>query len=265
MKCEGNIYKMRVELDNPVKYYFLIGEKEIFLNKLIEKEIIIKYLNQINCIRCGRITKTSFAQGYCYPCFRSAPETEECVLRPELCEAHNGIARDMEYAKEHCLIDHYVYLAITSGLKVGVTRHTQIPTRWIDQGAVKAFKIAKTPNRHIAGLIEVELKKYLADKTNWRNMLMNKFDVNIDFIKTRENILDIISHTYKEYILNENIILTINYPVVYYPDKVKSINLDKVKQIEGKISGIKGQYLILDGGTVFNVRNYSGYYISLEY
>lgn len=256
---------MRVELHNPVKYYFLIGKKEIFLNKLIEKEIIINYLNRINCIKCGRITKTSFAQGYCYPCFRSAPETEECVLRPELCEAHNGIARDMEYAKEHCLIDHFVYLAITSGLKVGVTRYTQIPTRWIDQGAVKAVKIAKTPNRHLAGLIEVELKKHLADKTNWRNMLMNKYELNIDLIKAKENIQGIISEKYKKYFLDENKIITINYPVVNYPVKVNSLNLDKVSKIKGKISGIKGQYLIFDNGIVLNVRNFSGYYISLEY
>jgi len=156
----GNIKKMSIVVNNGIaQYKFIIGEEKIELNQLIGHQFTLKYLNKINCIKCGKETNKSFAQGYCYSCFFSAPETEECVLRPELCQAHNGIARDINFAKKNCLIDHYVYLANTSGVKVGVTRNTQIPTRWLDQGAEQAIKLAKTPNRYLAGLIEVELKK----------------------------------------------------------------------------------------------------------
>lgn len=66
----------------------------------------------------------SFAQGYCFPCFQRTPETEECVLRPELCKANEGVARDIDFAKEHCLIDHFVFLSYTINIKVRVTLNT---------------------------------------------------------------------------------------------------------------------------------------------
>ena len=149
---------MQTSLDDKIQYFLPIGENKIFMNELIGRKIEFSFNGQINCIKCGRLTNKSFHQGYCFRCFRTAPETEECVLRPELCRAHEGIARDIEFAKNHCLKDHYVYLALTSGLKVGVTRKTQIPTRWIDQGATEAIIIAQTPNRYLAGVIEVNLK-----------------------------------------------------------------------------------------------------------
>ena len=124
-----NLLKMKAAYNNPVQYSMNTGSEEINMNLLLGKKLSIHYLHKINCIKCGRLTKTSFAQGYCYPCFISAPETEDCVLRPELCKAHEGLARDMDYAAGHCLIDHFVYLAISGGLKVGVTRNTQIPVR----------------------------------------------------------------------------------------------------------------------------------------
>ena len=146
------------------------------VNDLIGKQITISFANRITCVGCGKDTKKSFAQGYCYPCFISVPQTEECVLRPELCKAHEGIARDMEYARDNCLVDQYVYLALSGGLKVGVTRYHQIPNRWVDQGATKAIKLLVAKNRFTAGLIEVALKKIMADKTNWRKMLMGNDD-----------------------------------------------------------------------------------------
>lgn len=264
MVYEGNIIKMRVEHDFPVIYYLPVGEKEILMNSILEKKIFIKYQGKINCIKCGRLTKTSFAQGYCYPCFISAPETEECVIRPELCRAHEGIARDMEFAKGHCLIDHLVYIAISSDIKVGVTRQTQIPVRWIDQGASYAIKLAGTPNRYLAGLIEVSLKKEFQDKTNWRHMLTNRIIEKFNLIEEKRRATSLLSNDLKKYIISDNEIFSFDYPVKEYPEKVKSINLEKSSEFTGELYGIKGQYLIFKDGNVLNIRKHGGYLLRIE-
>lgn len=264
MKMRGNLLKMRTVLVDPVEYYLSLGETEIVVNKLLNKEIKLRFLYQINCIRCGRKTSKSFAQGFCFPCFRSAPETEECVLRPELCRAHEGIARDMDYARQHCLNDHFVYLSFTSGVKVGVTRQSQIPTRWIDQGATAAIPIAKTPNRYTAGMIEVELKKHFADKTNWRTMLKGA-DLNFDLKEEKKKVQTHLSPDLSTYFIEEDEITEIYYPIKEAPVKIASINLDKTPYISDILIGIKGQYLIFQSDSVLNIRTYGGYLVELEY
>ncbi|MFC2138687.1 DUF2797 domain-containing protein, partial [Bacteroidota bacterium] len=229
---------MSIKAENDyAQYLFNIGEEKIEMNKLIGSQFILKYLNKINCIKCGKETKKSFAQGYCYPCFISTPETEECVLRPELCQAHKGIARDLNYAKNNCLIEHYVYLANTSGVKVGVTRNTQIPTRWLDQGAEQAIILAKTPNRYLAGLIEVELKKLMADKTNWRKMLTSKSDSIIDLISEKVKTINELPENLRRYIFNSNNLFNVKYPINDYPKKISSLNFDKQNYISGILKG----------------------------
>ena len=266
MEKTGNIRKMSIVIENDTaQYKFIIGEEKIELNQFVGNQFRLKYLNKINCIKCGKETKKSFAQGYCYSCFISAPETEDCVLRPELCQAHNGIARDMSYAKENCLIDHYVYLANTSGIKVGVTRNTQIPTRWLDQGAEQAIKLAKTPNRYLAGLIEVELKKIMADKTNWRKLLTGESDLEINLIAEKAKIIQKIPEQYHHYICDLNDVFMVNYPVIEYPTKVSSLNFDNESLISGILKGIKGQYLIFNDNKVLNVRKFGGYLVEISY
>jgi hypothetical protein len=264
MEISGNLHKMCTEADSPVKYYLNLQDEEIKLNDFIGKSVKIEFLGEINCVKCGRITKKSFSQGFCYPCFASAPETEECVMRPELCRAHEGIARDIEYAQNHCLIDQYVYLSLTSGIKVGVTRGTQIPTRWIDQGAIKAVKLAKTPNRYTAGLIEVALKEIMADKTNWRNMLTGKITDERSLIEVKELAIDNLDEEFEPYIVWENDITELEYPVVKYPQKVVSLNLDKTPEVGGILTGIKGQYLMFDERAVINIRKYGGYKVKMR-
>jgi hypothetical protein len=264
MTREGNITKMRVEYDSPVNYYLPVGEGEIYLNSLIGGKISIGYKGRINCIKCGRETKTSFAQGYCYPCFISAPETEECVLHPELCRAHEGIARDMEFARGHCLIDHYVYIAFTSDIKVGVTRETQIPVRWIDQGAIAAVKLARTPNRYLSGLMEVALKNVFQDKTNWRRMLGSGIKEQPNLLDEKRKAEQSVPRQLKQYIINDDKIFTFDYPVKEYPEKVMSIDLDKLHEYTGELTGIKGQYLLFKDGSVLNIRKHAGYYIQIE-
>ncbi|HRW62960.1 MAG TPA: DUF2797 domain-containing protein, partial [Bacteroidales bacterium] len=223
------------------------------------------YHHEIYCIRCGRKTNQSFHQGYCYPCFRTAPETDDCILKPEMCRAHEGISRDMEWSKDHCLTEHVVYLAISSGLKVGVTRISQIPTRWIDQGASYAIKIAQTPNRYLAGLIEVNLKKNFADKTNWRNMLTNKIDTETRLTEQKDRARELVKKEFKSYFIDDNSIVEIQYPVIEYPQKVNSLSFDKEEVITGKLIGIKGQYLIFEDGNVLNIRKHNGYLVEFEY
>ena len=263
MKKQGALLKMKTVLNNPVEYFLVLGDEQIAMNDLINQDITLHFSGEVHCVRCGRLTKKSFHQGFCYPCYRTAPETDECILKPELCQAQEGISRDMEWSKNHCLQDHYVYLAVSSGLKVGVTRHTQIPTRWIDQGASYAIKIAQTPNRYAAGLLEVNLKKHFADKTNWRNMLSNKIDTHIDLLEQKRKAKDSVKKEFAEYFIDDNEIVEINYPVKEYPAKVKSLTFDKENQISGKLVGIKGQYLIFDQGQVLNIRKHNGYVVEL--
>jgi Protein of unknown function (DUF2797) len=264
MKYTALLTKMSSNYENPVKYYIKTENEPLLINNYLDCLIKIEFTGEINCICCGKKINKTFGQGYCFNCFTTSPETEECVFRPELCRAHLGIARDMEYSKVHCLQDHFVYLALSSDIKVGVTRSSQIPTRWIDQGANTAIKIAKTPNRYTSGLIEVSLKKYVPDKTNWRLMLTNntssiqQFETTLDFIKS------VFPGELKEYLLNNEKTISFEYPVIQYPGKVKSVDLEKEKIISGILKGIKGQYLLFDDGKVINLRKYTGYIVNID-
>ena len=260
----GTIVKMKNQLEDPVQYTLPIGEDMVLMNELIGKYILFKWEREINCISCGRNTNKSFSQGFCYPCFINAPETSECIFRPQLCQAHKGIARDMDWAKRHCLQDHFVYLAISSGVKVGVTRSEQIPTRWMDQGAWQAIKLAKTSNRYTAGLIEVSLKEHISDRTQWQSMLKNKLIEGVDLLEKKQEMLDHLSDELRRYECDDNDITEIIYPVNEYPEKVKSLSFDKLNEIEGRLWGIKGQYLMFDDGKVLNIRKHNGYKVSLE-
>ena len=264
MQYNGTLLKMETKLANPVEYELPLGDELIYMNHFIGKYIAFKWLKEIYCVVCGKKTNKSFSQGFCYPCFLNAPETSECIFRPELCQAQDGIARDMEWAKNHCLQEHYVYLAISSGVKVGVTRSEQIPTRWIDQGAWQAIKLAKTPNRYTAGLIEVALKAHISDRTNWQRMLKNQLIEGVDLTATKKEMIAHLPSELQNYISEENDITEINYPVNEYPEKVKSLSFDKLEEITGRLWGVKGQYLIFDDGTVLNMRKHTGYMVELE-
>lgn len=264
MQYEGNIRKMHTELAEPVKYILPIGDSSIEMNALIGRTVKMSFAGQINCISCGKRTKTSFSQGFCYNCLQTAPEAAESVIRPELSKAQFGIARDMEWAEKHDLIDHFVYLAVSSEVKVGVTRNHQIPTRWIDQGASYAIKVAKTPNRHIAGVIEVFLKKYFTDKTNWRAMLKNEIKTDFDLLAEKERVFHLLPTELQKYIESDGEVTQVEYPVEQFPTKIKSLGFDKVPEIEGRLMGIKGQYLLFDDNRVLNIRKHNGYFLRVE-
>ncbi|MEZ5000547.1 MAG: DUF2797 domain-containing protein [Bacteroidales bacterium] len=270
MKLTGNLSKMKSALHETgggsyAKYKLDIAGHLVDMNELAGREISIRYTGEINCIHCGRKTSKSFAQGYCYPCFISLPQTDSCILRPELCRAHEGISRDMEWSGKNCLTEHIVYLALTPGLKVGVTRSGQVPVRWIDQGAWEAIPIASAPNRYTAGLIEVFLKAHFADKTNWREMLTGVKPVVEDIISEKIRAAGYLDQGFSEFIIKENRQVSINYPVISYPGKVKPVNMEAVPVVQGLLSGIRGQYLIFENGSVLNIRKYGGYLVDIEY
>ena len=264
MIVSGNIIKMRAELADPVQYFLPLGENELPMNDQIGKNIQLSFTGQINCISCGKRTKTSFGQGFCYNCLQTAPEASETFMRPELSKAHLGIARDMDWAREHDLIDHYVYLAVSGELKVGVTRHHQVPTRWIDQGASQAIILARTPNRHISGVIEVYLKNFFSDKTNWRSMLQNKDVKEYNLPEEKMNAGQLLPAELQQYLYPDDKIWKINYPVLSFPEKNTSVTFDKDPMISGILNGIKGQYLIFSDGRVLNIRKHSEYYLNVE-
>ncbi len=260
----GNIRKMQVDLHKTVVYHLPVGNCLIPMNRLIGKKIHFKFLGQIHCVHCGKRTKTSFFQGYCYSCFTSLPQTDSGVLRPELDLSYLGISRNMAWSKKNSLCPHYVYLACSGNLKVGVTRESQIPTRWIDQGASRAIKLAKTPNRHIAGIIENGLKKHFSDKTNWREMLKNKDFQGIDLEKEKNEAKSRVHPELQQYFLHNNEICKIAYPLETAPKTITGISFDKTKEFEGTLKGIKGQYLVFEEGKVINIRKHNAYFMELK-
>ena len=270
MKVAGNIRKMRSNLKDVVEYSLPLKNvlepgDEVVMNDLIGKEIRISFDGDIHCVITGKKIKKTFGEGMSYEAFMNSPQASPSIIRPELSRIHEGVAlRDEEWEKEHHLQPHYTYLSLTSAVKVGVTRSIQIPTRWIDQGAVQGIILAETPYRQLAGLIEVTLKDYVTDKTNWRKMLKNEYDQNISLLDRKNDLLQVLPEEYHEFIYDDDTITEINYPVYKYPEKVNSIKLDKQKEIQDTLMGIKGQYLILKSG-VMNVRSHAGYSISLEY
>jgi len=273
----GNIKKMQAvlaapESDQPVQYQLPIGDELLPMNEHIGQTIRLHYQNEINCVACGRKTSKSFAQGHCYPCFRSLASCDMCIMKPETCHYAEGTCRQPEWGDANCFIPHYVYLANSSGIKVGITRGTQIPTRWIDQGAGQALPIFQVANRLQSGLLEVATKNHVSDRTDWRKML--KADAEpLDLKALRDELLDKCAtdiagikaaQDEDAVVALDEQVVEIKFPVSEYPEKIKSLNFDKQPEIEGTLMGIKGQYLILDSG-VLNIRKFSGYNIGVDF
>ncbi len=267
----GQLHKMRSRLDNPVSYFMVFGDESVPLNALIGNKLTIEFLGQINCVHCGRISKKSFNQGYCYPCFQKLAQCDSCVISPEKCHYDAGTCREPVWGDEFCMQDHIVYLANSSGLKIGITRASQVPTRWIDQGAIQALPIIRVRSRQQSGFAEIIFKRHVTDRTNWRNMLKGEVEeINLEDERDRllglcEKELEDLVHQFGIHaisILNGVSPVSIDYPVQNFPEKVTSFNLDKEPLVEGVLTGIKGQYLIFDTG-VINLRKYSGYQVAL--
>ena len=270
--AEGPLRKMKTRLREPVDYQMLFGNQKVAANSLIESQLRLTFLNKITCVSCGRDTNKSFNQGYCYPCFQSKAACDRCIMSPEMCHFAEGTCREPQWAQRNCNIDHFVYLANSSGLKVGITRFSQVPTRWIDQGASQALPIFKVSTRHQSGLLEVIFKEHVSDKTSWQRMLKGPADP-LDMSTRRDELIASVEEKMSEFsarfgstqveALPRAEMVELKYPVKEYPAKVKSLSFDKTATVEGTLLGIKGQYLILDTG-VINLRKFGGYHVRLE-
>lgn len=271
--AEGGLEKMRVsgERGGSVQYHLRIGDTAVDGNALIGRQLQIEHLGTIYCRHCGRKTAKSFSQGHCYPCFRKLAACDSCIMSPEKCHYHLGTCREPEWGETHCFVPHWVYLANSSGLKVGITRRTQVPVRWMDQGAVAAIPLFEVSSRRIAGLIESALREHLSDRTNWRAML--KGDVpELDLeaqraevhAQARETVAQMRERFGQESVMElEAPAVNFRYPVAQWPEKIRSHNLDKTPQVQGTLQGIKGQYLMLDTG-VINLRKFTAYQVRLS-
>jgi len=262
MEFKGVLKKMKTQLNQPIQYYLEFKNDWVNINQLLEKNIKISF-DSYQCLGCGENIEV-FRQGYCKSCFFDLPQAGDWVMRPELSTAHLGKEdRDLAYEQQVQLQPHIVYLANSSHLKVGVTRKSQIPTRWIDQGAHEAIAMVEVPNRYLAGITEVALKNFVDDKTNWRAMLTNQTK-DEDLVAMKEKLSPHLPQEVKEYLLKDNCETKLDFPVHQYPEKVSSLNLKKEASFQGVLKGIKGQYLIFEGGKVFNVRSHEGFVVRLE-
>jgi len=266
MKHKIILSKMTTEYGKPVRYQL----QQLALSEYIGQKISLRYLNKINCVQCGRVTQQSFQQGHCYPCMQRLQECNMCLLHPERCLVETGSCPENDWAHAQCHAPQIIYLANSSGLKVGVTRDKNVPSRWIDQGAIQALPIISANNRYQAGLIEVAFKSFVADKTNWRAMLKNEVSL-LDLCHERDILMEQASSALAEIMqrysgqiarLDEKP-LEIFYPVAQYPQKICSLSLDKTAEVSGILQGIKGQYIILDTG-VMNIRKFGAYNVELE-
>ncbi len=267
----GNLSKMHAQLASPIQYQLPVGKESVPLNDFLGKTFEFRYTGSIHCTHCSRKTKKSFNQGYCYPCFKKLAQCDTCIIKPEQCHFDHGTCREPQWAEDFCFQPHYVYLANSSGLKVGITRENQIPTRWIDQGAVQALPIVKVQSRYQSGLIEIAIARHIADKTNWRTMLKGLTET-LDLEEHRQHIFSLCSDDFSELqekfgsdaieLLTDEKPITLDYPVLEYPAKVTSMNLDKNPEVTGTLLGIKGQYLMFDTG-VINIRKFTGYEVEL--
>lgn len=268
----GTIRKMQVRLAQPVEYQLPLGDELLSMNQYIGSHLTLKFNGNIFCTHCGRKTKKSFNQGYCFPCMKRLAQCDSCIISPEKCHYDAGTCREPEWGEQHCMIEHIVYLANASAPKVGITRGSQVPTRWIDQGASQALPILAVQTRQQSGLVEVLLKAHIADKTNWRTMLKGVPDP-VDLQQLAHDLLEQIQPDLNELqnthglqaiqVLSEQESVDISYPVEQYPEKIVSLNAEKTPELGGILQGIKGQYLIFDTG-VINMRKYTGYELSVR-
>lgn len=274
MQRAGQLKKLhgRVDMQGNVSYSLELGSEFIELNPFVGKHIRLEHNGIIHCIACNRPIKKSFQQGYCFPCTQTLAQCDICIVRPELCHYRHGTCREPGWGEQHCMQSHYVYLANASGIKVGITRGSNIPMRWIDQGASQALPIIEVKDRYVSGLVEVLFKKHIADKTNWRKMLQGEPE-SVDlaalrdelFLKLESDFIELeakFDHKVIEYLPKSNS-LHFSYPVSQYPTTIKKAEFNTEGILEAKLLGIKGQYWILDTG-VMNIRNIVGQHISLQ-
>jgi len=262
MHFEGQILKMMTENGKPIQYFLNLSGDLLNMNQLFGRKIRLHHTGY-QCVNCGSDEKI-FRMGFCKKCFFESPYASDTIIRPELSTAHLGIEeRNLEIEKEIQLQPHIVYLAYTGDVKVGVTRESQIPTRWIDQGATFALPIAHTENRYEAGMIEVALKQHIPDKTNFRKMLQDDYEDDLDLADFRNKVKEYFPQDFEKFYSDGEEIWSLDFPYEK-PEKINVFTLDKHPEFEGNLRGIKGQYLCFEGGFLLNIRGHEGYVVEMD-
>lgn len=261
---QGQLFKMKTNQADTVKYRLKLGDEEHDLMPYVGAQVRLSFTGEIRCIECGKVTKKSWQQGHCFPCTQKLASCDICIVKPELCHYAKGTCREPQWGEANCLKPHIIYLANTSGLKVGITREAQIPTRWMDQGAAQALPILRVSERFKSGRVEVLLAQHVADKTHWQKLLKGMPEP-IDLVSERDRLLGLIMDQVKEFSPEPLAasVETFRYPVLEWPLKIKSYNPEKSPVIEDRLIGIKGQYLMFAGG-VINIRSNAGHIVRWE-
>ena len=279
MEYQGICHKMRTSVtamaDQPdhyaVGYRMVLGGLEVPVSQLVGQPIQLQWTGQIFCVGCGAKTNKSYSQGYCFRCFKTRAATDLCMMKPETCHFHLGTCREPDWGESVCFAPHYVYLANSSNLKVGITRHTQLPTRWLDQGAVQAVPVMQVASRFLSGVVETLFATDMADKTDWRALLRGDPQL-LDMTRMRQQLiaryqdrLEQLAHAYPDALrFVDSPVQQFHYPVQRYPSKINAHSFDKTLSIGGTLQGIKGQYWLLDTG-VLNIRKFTGYELILRH
>lgn len=262
---KGALKKMHTNLDTVVQYTLSMDNDSQLMNQLIGMNIKIIWHGEVICKSCHKIFSKFYRSNFCYSCYWNSPEASQSIFKPELCTAHLDIEeRDLDWEKKFQISPHYVYLANSSGIKVGITRSSEGVVRWMDQGASQGIILAEVPNRRFSGEIEVSVKRFVSDVTNWRKMLSGEPEP-IDLKKMKTQLSNYVPEEFKKYIVDDDTVTNIKYPILSYPKKIKNAKLEKNPKIQGELLGIKGQYLILDQDRVFNVRSHEGFICSFSY
>lgn len=264
----GPLRSLRARAATPVEYLLRAGDKEMPLNALIGAQLEIDWSGRIVCIACGRDTPRSYSQGHCWTCLQTLASCDRCIVKPELCHFAAGTCREPEWGRRFCMQAHIVYLANSSGLKVGITRETNVPGRWLDQGAAQAIALLRVGTRLDAGLWEDALRAHVSDRTDWRAMLrgtpaaqdmaaagealLAKIDSRATNLPAAERLLDADRQSQ-----------SFEFPAPRLEGSVRAANLDKQPQVCDRLLGIKAQYLVFER-QVFNVRRHAGYEVNVR-
>lgn len=261
MQYVGMLRGFTHQYEKPVQYSLKLDKTELPCNEWIGQQLEIKFLDEIRCIHCNRKIKKTYNSGYCYPCFIDLAENDLCIVKPHECHFSQGTCRNEQFAHTYCMVPHYVYLSISSGVKVGLTRKGNQLKRWVDQGAIQAIPIAELPTRQMAGELEFELTQHVRDKTDWRKMLKDQTDL-VELLETRDELFPLVTQRFQPFLIHDAIISEFQHPKINSPDKIKTYDLSKTPIIKDRLIGIKGNYFIFEHA-VINMRKFSGYKVSI--
>jgi hypothetical protein len=267
----GVLAKLSVEASSPAAYVMSLENQAIDMNALIGSNIEICFTGHITCCHCGVETRRSYGGGHCYACFKTLASCDLCVVSPDRCHFFEGTCREPDWGESFCMQPHLVYLANSAGLKVGITKPSQVPVRWLDQGASQALIILRTATRQQAGLVEAALAQTVRDRTDWRALVAGEARaVDLDaargqLARQASAALTALDRRYPGALqpADDEVARVFSYPVSRYPRQFERFTLDTAATVRGRLVGIKGQYLLFDTG-VFNVRQHTSYHVQLS-